>query len=358
MSDCVSSKLNSIINLACWVATMSLTSYWLYRFFLDDDLVKVEYKKYFGEERVVFPVLSLCLNDSISEKKLSQTGAQVTVSTYLDFLKGNYFDPRMLNIKYEDIIKNMSDYIKEDYVKFRNGSSKYLNSAKEDVFTMFHYEVGKHANGKKGLFPSENAFFWNRRFYNCYSLRIPDDKNIQAFWFRMRNSIFPNGVRLNSYGLVTFLHYPNQLMVSGKTMKYMWPQQRKMDESYRMRFDINGVEVLRRRQKRSRPCSDFWAEHDNEIKTKHSDNIGCRLQYMHLSKNTTFCKHKEQMKKIFHLRFDDYGVLPPCNTMEKIYYRYTERTLDVDKDTFAKKGYFFIGISVAEDHFKEIVQTK
>ena len=174
----------------------------------------------------------------------------------------------------------------------------------------------------------------------------------------MRNSIFANGVRSNSHDLTTFLHYPNQLMVSGKTMKYMWPRQWKRNESNLMRFDINGVELLRRRQKQSRPCSDSWADHDNEIKTKHSDDIECRLHYMHLAKNITFCRHKAQIKKIFQMRFDDYGVLPPCHTMEKIYYRYTERTLDVEKYTWAIKGYFYIGVSVAEDHFKEISQTK
>ena len=146
-------------------------------------------------------------------------------------------------------------------------------------------------------------------------------------------------------------------MASGKTLKYMWPQNRKSDESYLMRFDIDGVEVLRRRQKRSRPCSDFWAEHDNEIKTKHSDDIGCRLQYKNKTKNTTFCKHKAQMKKLFHLRFDDYGVLPPCQTMEKINYLYSERTLDIKKDSWARRGYFWLGISIAQDHFKEIVQN-
>ena len=350
MNDCVSSKVNLIFNLACWVATISLTSYWLHRFLMDEDLVKVEYKKYFAEEKAVFPVLSLCLKDPISEKKLSQTGNKVNVSTYLEFLKGEYFDPSLLNIKYEDIIKNMSDYIEEDYVEFRNGSSISIHSS--------YHGHEKHENGKKQIFFSDNAFFRGSRFYNCYSLRIPDEKNIQSFYFRVRNSIFPNGIRSNSHDMITFLHYPNQLMVSGKTMKYMWPQQWKRDKSYLMRFDINSVELLRRRQKRSRPCSDFWADHDNEIKTKHSDEIGCRLHYMHLAKNITFCKHKAQIKKIFKLRFDDYGVLPPCRTMEKINYRYTERTLDFEKDTWALKGYFFIAISVAVDNFKEIAQTK
>ena len=169
MNDCVSSKVNLIFNLACWVATISLTSYWLHRFLMDEDLVKVEYKKYFAEEKAVFPVLSLCLKDSISEKKLNQTGAQVTVSTYLDFLNGKYFDQKMLNIKYEDIIKNMSDYIEDDYVKFRNGSSRFFLSDNEDQYTRYYYDVEKHANGQKRIFPSENAFFWTIGVYNCYS---------------------------------------------------------------------------------------------------------------------------------------------------------------------------------------------
>ena len=138
----------------------------------------------------------------------------------------------------------------------------------------------------------------------------------------------------------------------------MWPQNRKSDESYLMRFDINGVEFLRRRDKRSRPCGDFWADYDNEIKTKHSVDIGCLLPYLYLAKNITPCNDKTQMKNIFYMRFDDYAVLPPCQTMKMIYYSFTERTLDVKKVTWAKKGSFILGISISEDNFKEITQTK
>ena len=354
MSDCVSSKFVSVFNLFCWIATILLSTYWIYVFLADEDLVKVEYKKYFTEKKDVFPELSFCLKDAISEEKLSKISSHFSVSAYLEFLKGSYFNPSMLNIKHESIIKNMSDYIEEDGVLLRNGSFLTIHSAYEDNLQLNEIFL---KNVKKRVYPSYSSFFWYNSFYNCYSFRIPDDINIKSYWYRVRNTIFSNGVRSNSFGLITFLHYPNQLMVSAKTMKYIWPH-RKSDETYLMRFDIDEVEILRRRQKRSRPCSEFWSEYDNEIKTKHSNDFGCMLPYMHLTKNVTPCNNKTQMRNIFYLRFDDYGVLPPCQTMENIHYQHSERTIDVKEETWMTKESFLLGISVAENHFKEITQTK
>ena len=117
----------------------------------------------------------------------------------------------MLSIKYEDIIKNMSDYIEEDFIRYRNGTAVTIHPVYKGGI---EYGEEKHTKGKKRLFPSENAFFMVARFYNCYILRLPDDKSIKTYWFRVKSSIFRNGVRPSSFDLITFLHYPNQLMAS------------------------------------------------------------------------------------------------------------------------------------------------
>ena len=155
MSDCISTKLVSVFKLSCWIATIALSTYWMYIFLGDEDLVKVEYKKYFADKKDVYPELSFCLKDAISEKKLSQTSSQLNVSTYLDFLKGRYFHPSMLNIKYEDIIKNMSDYIEEDGIELRNGSFLGIHSMYENYLQQNMIFL---KNFKKRLFPSHNAF--------------------------------------------------------------------------------------------------------------------------------------------------------------------------------------------------------
>ena len=353
----VSSKIMLFYNIACWTATIALTTYWVNIFIKDEDLSRVEYKKYFTEKSDVFPVMSFCIKDPISSKKLGQNISNVSVLNYLDFLKGKYLDPSILRIKYEDIIKNMSDYIEEDSIKYRNSTILTIHSAYTKDLE-YGDEKHNHGSGNKQLFPLHTAFLDSGDLFNCYSLKFQNDRNIETVWYRVKSSIFLNGTRLNRKELWTFLHYPNQLMISKKTLKYMWPQQRKKHESYLMRFDITGVELLRRRQKRSRPCSVFWADYDNEIKTKHSVDIGCKLPYINLEQNMTSCKDKAQMKKAFIIRSDDYGVLPPCQTMEKINYLYSERTLDIKKDSWARRGYFWLGISIAQDHFKEIVQTK
>ena len=131
MGDCVFSKLASVFYLSCWIATIALSTYWIYVFLEDEDLVKVEYKKYFTANKDVFPELSFCLKNAISEKRMIEPRSNFNASTYLDFLKGKYFDQSMFSIKYEDIIKNMSDYIEEDGIELRDGSFLAIHSSYE-----------------------------------------------------------------------------------------------------------------------------------------------------------------------------------------------------------------------------------
>ena len=69
-SNIYSSRLVPSFNFVCWVATISLVSYWIFVYTLDEDLCIVDYKKYFESESDEFPVLSICLKNQISEEKL------------------------------------------------------------------------------------------------------------------------------------------------------------------------------------------------------------------------------------------------------------------------------------------------
>ena len=59
----------------------------------------------------------------------------------------------------------------------------------------------------------------------------------------------------------------------------------------------------------------------------------------------------------FELRFDGYGVPPPCTSMEEISYEYTESTFKNGK-RFYKEGIFWISMTFSNRLFKDIVQTK
>ena len=347
------SKIYLVFHILCLSAAISLTIYWIHVFSLNNDLVTVDYKKYFSEQNNVFPVLSICLKNPISKTKLESQNPSIDVESYLKFLNGQLFDKNMTQIEYPKVIQNANDYIEEDFIRYRNGS-----------FVAFHPEYRDHDMYKAGFVNKSKtqkpyatyAFFFISCFYQCYELSVPQDKNIYAFIFRINNNIFPTGVRAQSYDLLTIFHYPNQLLVANNR-RFVWPQERNSEDSYFMRFQIQNVEVLKRRQTRSRPCNENWENHDNDIMKKFTRDINCRPPYLDV-RNVSICTSKKKLEKEFYLRSDDYGINPPCREMKKVTDLYDEATLDPRKLNWSRPGFFWISIIFQDDDYKEIMQTR
>ena len=348
--------------LSCWIATLILVSYCIYDYQLNNDLCTIELKNYYDTKLYKYPVLSLCLPNPISEDAVANQIAGANASSYLKFLKGEYFQPNMLSVDYKSVIKNMSDYIEEDFIEYRNGSFlhihpeyndfEYLNTCHNSSFEL------RVTNESKRRFSSDHAGFYDSIFYSCYSLSLPQDPNILTFYFRLNSNIFPSSVRNTFYDLITFLHYPNQLLISTNTMKYHWPVIRQKNESYSMLFKIDGAEVLRRRQKPNTPCFENWERYDDELKKIHVKNVGCKPPYMNSSEGATLCSSKDQNSRAYyHLLGGNAKLDPACWAMESIYYTYAESSINEKEVKWAKNGSFWIGIKIFE-RFKEISMNR
>ena len=129
-----------------------------------------------------------------------------------------------------------------------------------------------------------------------------------------------------------------------------------------MRFIVNAMEVIRRRNKRSQPGDEDWENHDQNIILKHTNKAGCRASYQYSSTGIRTCSTKEDMKtaRFFFLRSDDYNTIPPCRSMDKLIYTYEEDDLNLTEygSKYAVKGSFWIGIYLFNEKFKEIVHTR
>ena len=214
--------------------TISLCSYWTYRFHLNENLITISYEKYYDNEKHAFPVLSMCFGNSVSEEILKKFNPNVNKSTYLGFLSGMTFDPKLFDIDYPEVIENISDYIEEDFIIYRNNSYRALHP---DYFNNSHYYQFVTTKSEKQNLLSNYAFYTvAHMLYNCYELSIPPDRNIQLFWYRVRNSIFPSGTRPLRYGFLVIMHFKNQLL-SAKTIRHAWPQHRCENDSYVMLFE-------------------------------------------------------------------------------------------------------------------------
>ena len=338
-------------------AAMSLTCYWIYVYTLNEDLCTVDYKKYYEREKDVFPVLSICLKDPISSNKLNKVNPSINVSSYLKFLTGQVFDEKLLDIDYSSIIHNMTDYIEEDQILYRNGSLVSLHPEYRGDSTYGESVITKQ---EKRIFVANYSFHSTtdiQRFYACYDLSIPHDRNILEFYFRINSSIFPSGIRPNLGGFMAVLHYPNQLLIAGHR-KHQWSQKRMKDDCYQMKIVIQGVEVLKRRQKWGDGCNEDWEEEDSYIQKEYANDLGCTPPYINHIDGVPLCSTKEQMSRKFYFRQDDYGMIPPCREMKSIRARYEETTFDPKEESWAKKGIFWIGINFPQEDFKEISQTR
>ena len=67
----------------------------------------------------------------------------------------------------------------------------------------------------------------------------------------LKTSIWPNKNRPQSAGMFSFLHYPNQFLLSLNTLRMTWPKRDRYD-SLEMVFKVQGVEVIKRRIKQSK----------------------------------------------------------------------------------------------------------
>ena len=351
-------KIPSIFEVICWIATISFCIFWIYKYTLNEDLCSIEFKSFYEERKDAFPKLSICLANPFSDSKFKNHQSKIDQSSYLKFLHGEEFNASWLSIDYQSLIKNISDYVEQNGVGFRNGSRLYFHPG---YIGTGYYKSHPDYQTNLGKVYSIPVFEW-KRFYNCYGLSIPHDKNIQFFIFRVNSSIFPSGFRAQKYSLMTLIHYPNQMLYSSNTIKYAWPQDRQKQESYIMRFKLSKVEVLRRRNKERLPCIENWEGYDDLVINNHINSIGCKPVYLNSSSqdiSVPLCSTKEEMQYAkLKLRSDGYGLSPPCTSMEEISYEYEESTFNVGETSFARKGTFWIGIFFSNRYFKDIFQTR
>ena len=105
----------------CVLVAISICGYWVYKFRLDEDLSVITYREFFKREYDIYPTVSLCMKNPFLGQRLAEYG--VNQSSYLDFLKGDDYSEKMLNIKFDDTTIDISDYVKGYRLSFRKWKS-------------------------------------------------------------------------------------------------------------------------------------------------------------------------------------------------------------------------------------------
>ena len=338
---CSWKNFNRSFHTLCIVVAFSLIIYWIYVYGMNDDLCTIDYKVYHQDKDDVYPTLSICFVNDLTGQKPKNKDLNFDQNSYLQFLKGNQFNSTFLNIDYNTIALNISDYVAGEYTIYRNGSyqNNYSSSVSKQLFK-----------------PSYSGFEKIGDFYNCFALQVPQEKEVEGYGALLKTSIFPNSSRFPLYGMTAYIHYPNQLMVAAKTAKLSWPTRESYDK-FEMRFKVDGVEVLQTRNKQSQPCIENWKNYDDAVLVKHLNNVTCRSPYQRPSIKYPICDTKEKMKKSqFNLITGEIGMYPPCKAMEKVYYTFKETNLEGTEWNI--KDHFWVGIYFMDHQFKNITKTR
>ena len=335
---CYEWKMNCLkhcFSIACFSTALGMTIYWIYKFWKDEDLAQFDLKPFSSFPQGKYPMMSFCFVNPFSTSSLRRYDTKLTKKKYREILRGKLFYEDLENIPYDDVTLNLADFYLGDSVQFKDGSSM----------------VGEYPNFVNQLPQITYSGFLYKNFYKCYGINS-NYKDITYINFRFNSSIYPNGVRINKQFLI-FVHIPNQILMAGSFAKLDWPKRTKKKE-YAMNFRLQQVEILKRRNKRSKPCMPHASKFDEILLDNHLETVGCKAPYQNTNKNWTICKSREKLKEANLDIFRTKKTKTACTNAATITYTFDEQDL---VPNFKGSEWFHVYLMYPEQ-FKEIVMVK
>ena len=293
--------------LVCILVTLSLQIYCLFRYFLDEDLSSVQYTPFHIHKDAMYPSFSFCFLPPFLENKSKMYEDDINITTYSQFLNGELWDDRMLEIDYDNVTVSMEGHLISSKIRFQDKS--VMNwKPKTGFYVSFRSGVRK-----------------------CFTLDVPyiDQKLIWDIQLFMKNTMFPHGRRpepSDNYHFYTYLNYPGQRFTSYSTIKYYWDSRENRTSSYMMAFEMKNMDVTSHRNKRRKPCFADWRSYDQMIMDDIILSTGCRPPHWDTTLDVKLCSNASQMRSFVDQpvtsKVNSYA--PPCQTIERLDYDYRE----------------------------------
>ena len=340
-----------MFTFVCVSTTFSMVVYWAYKFNLDENISVITYRKFYEREDDVYPTISMCLINPFLKQRLADY--RVNQSSYLEYLKGEYFSEDMLKVNYNNVTIDIKDSIKGYKMYFRNGS---------DFEVKFEPETNVKEK-QKLAHVSYNGFYWSWGFKKCFSLDIPRIQGLQIFRILLSNNIYQttHGKRPTYIGFTAVYHMPHQFLLSQENMKWTWPY-RGVHESYKTRFLIGDVTIMKSRNKHHHRCIEACVDYDNWVMELHKNETKCNIPYLKVDEKLPMCRSKTLIKRGLVEKYIAFrkDLLQPCRKMENIDVQNLETTTTPSDDATIKEhvGEFWFSVNFKNPTFKEIEQKR
>ena len=270
--------LRYCFNSACFVIVFGMTVVWLCTYLRNEDSVRVDFKT-FDFPKGQYPMLLFCLIDRFILSELKKYNKTLTVAKYKQYLREKSFSKEMMDVNFDDVTLNLTNFYIGSFAKFRNGSQWHR-----------FYELPQL---------TYSGFRDGSRIFRCFGLKSKVT-NVESILFRFNSSLYPGGTRPSYPFILVALHLPNQISLRGSLTKDTWPkrnQKKELEKGHKMKFTMQQLEVLKRRNKQNDPYVPDELNFDRIILDEHLEQIGCKAPYHRTDKSLELCDSREKMKE-------------------------------------------------------------
>ena len=332
--------------IGCVMIAIVTTIWPFYLFCLDDDLVRIEFKEFHSTKDRLYPALTLCFDsnayyrynnsatDSLDAKKKEHVFSNLTTLTIEDYIDSI-------------VIKDM-----------KNNKTRFTRTAVSIE--------GERVIKDKLL--STNIVLGRYQATSCFAIGIPflEKNGIKSIDVGIKKSIFKNGtfptrnqIISGTSQLTVALSYQNQLFPLLNHNSHSHQSTNLMN--YRcsgFKFNVRGMEILRRRNKPSNPCNNYDNENAIMVLNDAATRLGCMPSGWEITSILPDCQDSKLNKSARQLLDDGLHnsnvnrLIEPCRSFVDLWYDYSfDNSVDScadDQDTL------HVMILYNNLHFKEI----
>ena len=373
------------VQTLCVVVAIALACLCVHKYFLDDDLAEINFQTFNDKEHAIYPSITLCFMgpDIFLKDELKRFGKSISQSKYSNFLQGVVWDETMRDIDFDDVTIDIKDYLEGVIISSAGDNARHCSPNFQKILNHFQVPGCINSTDPDDFPPETFQFYVSYRDYHtkCFSMDVPFKKGSKLNRLRLfiRNKIFP--VQVNeqyvfekNFGV--FLHYPRQLFRSPIRKLYQNVQNGSLLKV--MKFKMQNVEVLIRRNKPSRKCNQNWKKDDDRILSKIVRAIGCEPPHWKLDSDDDVNKNKANITRCSDMRkmqlFSRHSPLaylvpninflnnlpPPCHDVTQSLYEYKEDAWSTEefKGLDVEANFFEVNLAFPSSVYKEIVQIR
>lgn len=284
----------------CLAATAALLIFSISRFLKDDDISLVKDVEFSSTQDAIYPSISFYIVPPFLENNFKIFGNdEINMTSYVNFLKGNFSDERFLSVEYDNVTISLADNLLD--AKYRTYAEKTFN------WNPTHYVSFRSPHEK------------------CFTIDTPNPEDDYLLHYRISidGEIFPEGKRSQTNRIKTYLHYPGQRFIAFNTLKANFASKQNTNNYYTMFFKVRNIDVITRRNKIHEACVEDWKNYDNKLLEFRINRAGCHPPYWKTQSKLPVCANAFQMElPQTHNAPESFGL--PCKMVERLDFSYRE----------------------------------